>query len=146
MIKPKAVIAGLLATIILGMVNQLLFVLAAAAIGNAHDSYGFFSAYKNELWFVCGMTMYCLTMAAGGAVTALFARTHVALNAALVGTWASITSLAASVGEDEFTAMSILLVVLGMASASIGGMVWERWSASNPGNSVQLGEPNPEHR
>ncbi len=146
MIEHKAVAAGLIATIIIGIANQLFFILAAAAIGNAHDSYGILSSYKHELWFACGMMTYCLTMAIGGAITAWFTCSHVALNAALVGALAGILSLATSVGEDEFTPMSILLVILGTAFAAIGAMAWKRRRSSHVCRTAHFSELNPEHR
>ena len=132
MINWKALIAGFVSTVIIGLINQLVFVLLAAYLGNVGVSISFMSEYKEEIWFVFGMLTYCFSMAAGGFFTGFFANKNEMLHGALAGGLASIISLLSSTTSGELTAMSPLLLVFGVVFGGLGGYFCHRASTQEP--------------
>jgi hypothetical protein len=127
MIDKTALITATIATTLFGLICQLIFILGAAAIGNIDDSYTFFDTYKHEIWFGLALFTHCVTVLAGGALTAFFVYERMALHAGLVGGLSTAISLAMSVGEDQFTSMSIFMLLSGIGLAILGGHAWNRW-------------------
>lgn len=132
MFDRTAIIFGVIATVFIYLIAQLIFILMAAYIGNADGSLAFLATYKHELWFAMGLMTQCVTMFIGGAIVAFAAKSHAVVNAALVGALATCVSLTMSVGEDQFTFMSILMVAIGAGCAALGSIVWDRYTASSP--------------
>lgn len=128
MFDRTAIIFGVIATVFVNLLAQLAFILTAAAIGNADGSLSFLADYKHELWFVLGLLTQCVTMFIGGAITAFAAQVNVVPNAMLVGGLASVISLLMSVGEDQFTPMSLVLVAIGVGCAAVGSIAWRRYA------------------
>jgi hypothetical protein len=132
MFDRTAIIFGVIATVFIHLIAQLIFILTAAYIGNADGNLSFLATYKHELWFALGLLTQCITMFIGGAIVAFAAKSHVVVNAALVGALATCVSMAMSVGEDQFTFMSIMMVVIGAGCAALGSLAWDRYTASSP--------------
>lgn len=128
MLNKTAITTATIITVFFGLICQLAFILGAAAIGNIDDSYTFFDTYKHEIWFGLGLLTHCVTVLVGGAITAFFIYEHMALHAGLVGGLATAISLAMSVGNDQFTSMSIFLILSGIGLAILGGLAWNRWA------------------
>ena len=123
----KAVTAGVLTTIILVLMSQLIFILAAAYIGGAKGDLAFLAQHKETLWLVLALLSFCISMTMGGVATALFSQTNRIRNALIVGAVVSCLSLFASLGSDRLTPSSALLVILGVTFAALGAAAWQRW-------------------
>lgn len=125
MLDRNAIIAGIIVSILVGLIGQLFFVLAAAEIGNAEGE--FFTTYKEQLWFIIGLFSHCITMVISGAVVAFFASEHIPLNAAVAGALGSFVSITFALGAGFFTLMSIFMVAIGTLFAVIGALIWSRY-------------------
>ncbi len=125
----KAISAGVVATIVFWLVSQLVYVLAASAIGiaSAHSEWVFFSDYKEQLWFVTAMMIYCLTMIVGGLITSFLCNDRFVLNASIAGGLTGCLIVATSFGLGQLTMMSVVLVILGFVFAALGGLTWVRF-------------------
>lgn len=128
MISWKALIIGLVVTILVGLFGQAIYVLLASYIGMAASDYAFFSAYKQELWFVFAILVYCLTMAFGGLLTGTIAIQYKVSHAAAVGLLASIASVVSSAESGDVTFMAVVIIVLGTVFSSLGGVFARRVS------------------
>ncbi len=123
----KTLLVGTVATVVITLIFQLLFIVVAIGIGmSSHDSW-FIAAYKKQLWFATALLTHCLSLAAGGLVTVYFAEQRPLLHAAVVGVLASIITLATSMANRDFSLMSGMLVVLGALSATLSaGIICRR--------------------
>lgn len=128
MISWKALIIGLIVTILVGLFGQAIYVLLASYIGMAASDYTFFSTYKQEIWFIFAILVYCLTMAFGGLLTGTIAIQFKVSHAAVVGLLASIASVVSSAESGNITVMAVVIIVLGTLFASIGGFFARRVS------------------
>lgn len=123
MISWKALIIGLVVTILVGLFGQAIYVLIASYIGMAASDYAFFAAYKQEIWFVFAILVYCLTMSFGGLLTGTIATQFKVAHAASVGLLTGIASVISSAENSHITFMAVVMVVLGVIFASIGGIL-----------------------
>lgn len=128
MISWKALIIGLIVTILVGLFGQAIYVLLASYIGMAASDYTFFSTYKQEIWFIFAILVYCLTMAFGGLLTGTIATQFKVSHAAAVGFFASIASVVSSAESGHITFMAVVIIVLGTLFSSIGGVFARRVS------------------
>ncbi|WP_293268466.1 hypothetical protein [Neptunomonas sp.] len=128
MFNLKAFLAGLVTVVIVGLTLQLAYVLIATYISSA-DTDGFFTIYQSELWFVSALTVYSLTMLAGGAVTAFFSSTPGFLTPAVVGLSTSLASLLASSKGDDISWVSAAMVLGSVCFCVLGSkFTWSRIS------------------
>lgn len=129
MISFKALIIGLIVTILVGLFGQAIYVLVASYIGMAASDYAFFSAYKQEIWFVFAILVYCLTMAFGGLLTGTIAIQYKVSHATLVGFLAGVASVTSSAESGDVTFMAVVMVLLGGGFAALGGILARRVSS-----------------
>ena len=126
MISWKALIIGLIVTVLVGLFAQAIYVLLASYIGMAASDYGFVSNYKQELWFIFAILVFCLSMSFGGIVTATIAEHKLVYHAAAVGFMASLASVLSSATSGGLTLMAGVMVVLGVVFAALGGLIIKR--------------------
>ncbi len=126
MVSFKALIVGLIVTILVGLFAQAIYVLLASYIGMAASDYGFVSNYKQELWFIFAILVFCLSMFFGGVVTATIADHKLVYHAAAVGCMASLASILSSATSGGLTLMAGVMVVLGTVFAALGGLIIKR--------------------
>jgi len=126
MVSLKALIVGLVVTVLVGLFAQAIYVLLASYIGMAASDYGFVSSYKQELWFVFAILVFCLSMSFGGIVTATIADHKLVYHAAVVGFMASLASILSSTASGNLTLMAGVMIVLGTVFAALGGVITRR--------------------
>ncbi len=133
MISWKALIIGLIVTIIVGLFGQALYVLLASYIGMAASDYGFVSDYKQEIWFTFAILVFCVTMAFGGLLTGAIAEKKVIAHAFVVGFLASLASIVSSATSGDLTFMGGVMIILGTLFASLGGLMAKRFDETAEG-------------
>lgn len=120
-----AIVVGLIVTLFVGLFNQLIYVLAAAAISRADTGNGFFTTYEEQLWFVSALVVYCFTMLVGGAVTGFIARNRrPILSSAVMGCLAGLLMMASMIGVGYFTWMSAVLLILALLFSGLGAKIY----------------------
>lgn len=137
MITWKALLIGLVVTILVGLFGQAIYVLIASYIGMAASDYAFFSTYKQEIWFIFAIAVYCLTMTFGGLLTATIAREYKVTHALVVGLGAGIASILSSAERGDITFMAVVMVFLGGLFASLGGRFARRVSDQYEGDTSE---------
>lgn len=125
----RAISLGVVATVVVWLISQLIYVLAASAIGiaSAHHEFSFFSDYKEQLWFVTAMMVYCLTMIACGLITSFLCDSRFVLNSTLAGGITGCLILATALGVGELNLKSLLLPIFGFGFAAAGGFIWQKF-------------------
>ena len=131
MINWKAILFGWIATVLAGLINNLIFVLFAAYIANSKST-PFMAEYGDTLAYGLGIFGLFIAMAFGGFVTAFCARERVVVHGAIVGLLASGTSLALSAHTGVLTLMSILFLMLGVVFTVIGCLIWTKSPTYTP--------------
>lgn len=117
----KAIAIGFVATMILELCMQLVYMLIAALIGTYSTSLPVVAQHKETLWLAGAFFSFAITMVLGGAITMMVARTRRLVNPFIVGILVTSVSVAASLGYNELTPKSVLLVCTGALFSILGG-------------------------
>ena len=131
MINWKAIVFGWITTVLAGLINNLIFVLIAAYIGNSR-SIPFFAEYGEPITYTIGILGLFIAMAFGGFVTAFCARERVITHGAIVGLLASITSLALTAHTGVLTLISLLFIIFTALFTIVGCIIWSKCSTYAP--------------
>ena len=121
----KSLIAGSLATLIIGLINLAVFTLSSAYTGTYAANIDFFIAYRSQIYFVFAFVPFCCTMGLGGYVTALMAGQREVLHGAITGTLVGGLSLFSSTSVGDFSLTSVVLIVFSGICGGVGGGVRE---------------------
>lgn len=119
-LKLEAIILGTIVTVVIFLVNQLLFILIAAYSGLSGIEHEFWAQYKDLIWQIMGISTLCISMLLGGMIIRFMIDEHHWQNAFVVG---AITGglFIWSVGDrGELNAMSVFVFLAGAVSCAIG--------------------------
>ena len=125
----KAILPGLLITIIISLFCQLIFTLIASFIGGTHDT-SFIATHKQQLWLFFGFLTLAISMFIGGFTTALFSHGSGLVNAITVGAVAGLLSILVSLTNSSPTLMSLVVLAVGMGFAAWGSRTCDAWAAA----------------
>lgn len=126
MINWKALFAGILVVIVLGLLLQLAFTSVVVAQKELSRSYPEYTAMIDAIPYLVGFGGFFLVMALGGYVTATIALRRVVLNALIVGAVTSGFSLWLSIGSGDIKLRSLIFFALGMVFSVMGALLWRR--------------------
>lgn len=135
----KAITIGFVATMIIGLCIQLVYVLIASWIGLSSASVPAIAEYKEDLWLAGAMISYAITMLICGAITMMAARTRRLINPLIAGALVTVVSVTTSVNYDtEITSKSIVALFAGTLLSILGGHLVRRIASNRmpPGDSA----------
>lgn len=124
----KALIAGSLLTLCIGLINLGVFVLASAYTGSLGADTFLVQNYRDEIYFAFGFVTFCFSMCAGGFVTAFMANRKEVLHGAIVGALVGAFSLFNSTSVGDVSVMSLVLFVFSGLCGGAGGWLCGRAS------------------
>jgi len=127
----KAISAGIVTIIVLGLVNQLVVIMANVGFSSLAKSYEVFSPYINLLTYIVGAIGYFSVMFCGGFVTAGICREKIYRHALIAAVIASSASLWLSLRSDIFTPIALVFLLSGILFTLLGSWVWKN-SRFNP--------------
>ncbi len=127
----KAIIAGIIFTIIILICGQLAYVLLASYIGTATSDYAFIKENVNALWFSLSALTFAICFILGGGVTAILTEHKKLIHAAIVGFVVSISSVLLTANLSDVGYKAAILVILGMVFAALGGLIIKRYDAAD---------------
>ena len=122
----KAITIGFTATLIIGLIIQLVYMLIAALIGAYSVSVPAIAPYKEILWLAGALSSFALTMLIGGAITMMAASTRKLINPLVACMLAGVVSVGITLGDGELTLKSIGIVLLGALFSVLGGHLVRR--------------------
>ncbi len=128
MINWKALAAGILTIVALGLMAQFAFLLTATWITIAQNKQAIEPHIAQTLIYATGFICALTALAPGGYVTAMIAKTKVSIHCAIVGALVTIASLATSPGASHATSFGLIFVIIGIAMTITGGIIWKRRS------------------
>jgi len=120
MIKIDALVLGCLATAIIFLINQLIFILIAAYSGLAGIEDEFWSQYKDLIWQIMGLATLCGSMGLGGMLMRLMVIKHQALHGLIVSSLTSGLFIWSLSDRGELTLMSAVIFLAGAGSGALG--------------------------
>lgn len=130
MINWKALVAGLLAILIIGLITQFAFLLTATWLTVIKNQQEISPQTLQILMYAAGFIFALITMTPGGYITAYISKTKVITHCAIVGALATVISLATSPGAEHATGKGLAFVILGTGMVILGGTLWKWMSKS----------------
>ena len=120
----KALLAGSATIIFLGLLLQLIFLLAATGYTVVIREHPQWQTFGTVLAYALGILGYFIIMSIGGYIAANIARRHVYRHAILIGAMTTGLSLISSIQAGNITLTSISFVVAGIGFTMIGAYFW----------------------
>ncbi|MCP3666603.1 MAG: hypothetical protein GY696_29575 [Gammaproteobacteria bacterium] len=117
----KAVLAGVVTMVILGLLMQMLLIFTPVFYSRIVGDSILHADYKDAVFYTVGILGFVLAAVSGGFVTGFVARKSVYLNAAIAG--AGATGLSLILG-GRFTLVSLLFLTCGVLLALLGAYLW----------------------
>lgn len=122
----KALAAGSITIIFLGLVAQLIFLLLAVYYTELTRSYPELSLPLTILSYILGIAVFFIIMATGGYMAANLAPKLKRLHGILIGIITTGLSLITSLNENGFTLMALVFFVCGTGFAVAGAIIWQK--------------------
>ena len=133
MINWKALVAGILTILILGLVAQFAFLMTATWLTILKNRQDIGAQELQILMYAAGFIFAMITLIPGGYITASISKIKVITHCAVVGLIATTISLATSPGAEHATSKGAIFVILGTGMVMLGGVLWKWWSGrTNP--------------
>jgi hypothetical protein len=124
MINWKALVAGILAILILGLVTQFAFLMTATWFTILKNRQEIGAQELQIMIYSAGFIFALITLIPGGYITAHMSKTKVIAHCAIVGLLATIISLATSPGSEHATVKGAAFIILGTGMVMLGGVLW----------------------
>ena len=125
-ISIKALAAGSIVIIFLGLVAQLGFLLLAVYYTELTQAYPALTTPLIILSYLVGIMAFLLIMSIGGYVAANLAPDLKILHGILIGLLTTGLSLIASLNENGFTLMALLFLACGTTFTVAGVIIWQK--------------------
>lgn len=119
MINIKAITFGTLITVVIFLVNQLIFILAAAYGGMAGEGNEFWMQNKELIWQIMGLVTLAVSMLLGGAAIRFFVEEKQALHGFIVGFIISGLFILSSLYRGDVNLMALFVFVLGTTCVTL---------------------------
>ena len=120
MIDFKALLLGTIATTIIFLTSQLLFILVAAYSGLAGLESAFWTQYKEIIWQGMGIATLCVSMLLGGALIRFMVNYQHALHGFIVGSIISIFFAWSTTGRGDINITGLLVFSAGALCCALG--------------------------
>lgn len=122
----KALAAGSITIIFLGLVAQLIFLLLAVYVTELSRAYPELGTILSILSYIAGTLAYFIIMASGGYVVANLAPSQKLFNGALAGIFTTSLSLISSLNDNGFTLVALVFLMSGTGFTIVGVKIWEK--------------------
>ncbi len=133
MISWKALIAGLAAILIIGLVSQVAFLMTATWLTILKNKQEIGAQNLQILMYTAGFLFASISLIPGGYITAYISKIKTIVHCTIVGILTTIISLATSPGSEHATIKGLVFVVFGTGMVILGGILWKwRSGATNP--------------
>ncbi len=135
MINWKALMAGILAIAVIGLISQFAFLVTATWLTVVKNRQEIEPQSIQTLMYSAGFIFALITTIPSGYITAYVSKTKVVIHCAIVGILATAVSLATSPGAEHATSKGLVFVVLGTGMVMLGGLLWQ-WRSKAANNSL----------
>ncbi len=119
----KAISYAIITIIVLGLVNQLVLIMALVAYGSMARTYPSLVAWTSVFTYGLAASGYFIVMFSGGFISAMSARKYQISNALIASLLGSTVSLYLSLQSEIFTPIALFFLIFGVLSAAYGSQV-----------------------
>ena len=120
MLRIDAIIFGTIATVIIFLINQLMFILVAAYSSLSGIEHEFWAQYKDLIWQVMAISTLCVSMLLGGGLMRWMVDKNFALHGLIVAAITGGLFIWSSGDRGELNIMSLVVFVAGSISGALG--------------------------
>jgi hypothetical protein len=122
----KAILAGSLFIIIVGLLIELTYIFLAVGYNNLTKSYPFLTEVSSCLRYLIGIPVIFLIMFIGGVITADLARQKVLLHCLIVACITIGVMMVTAIENMQMTLSGVVVSLLALVSVLSGGWYWLR--------------------
>jgi len=122
----KAILAGSLFIIVIGLVLQLVFIFAAVGYNELAKMWPDLNDFRIYFRYLLGMPIYILLMFLGGYITAAISKQHVYLNCLIVALITIAITITSALSYSDLTVSGVVVIVLSLLGTLAGGAYWAR--------------------
>ena len=123
----KAISIGVITVLILGLVNQLMLIMAAVGYNSLIEISPAFRPWSQLFTYIVGGLGYFLVMSTAGLMTAMASEKYPYKHAVIAAVSGSSISLYLSLQEEIFTLLALFFIVLGIGFALFGCWLRQRY-------------------
>jgi len=134
----KAISIGVITILILGLVNQLMLIMAAVGYNSLIEISPAFRPWSPLFTYIVGGLGYFLVMSSAGLVTAMASEKHPYKHAVIAAITGSSISLYLSLQEEIFTLLALIFMVLGIGFTLFGCWLRQKYEQKNPKLNLSL--------
>ena len=123
----KAISIGMLSILILGLISQLLLIMAAVGYNSLIKWSEFFVPWSSLFNYFLAFLGIFISMTAGGMITAMVSRRIPCTNAIIAALLGSVLSLYLSLQQEIFTPLALVFLIFALACSILGCRLWFRF-------------------
>ena len=125
----KAILAGTLFIIVVGLLVELAYVFLAVGYNSLATSYPFLNEVSSYFRYLIGIPVIFLVMFVGGVITADIARQKVLLHCLIVACITIGVMMVTAMENIQMTLSGVVVSLLALVSVLSGGWYWLRGTA-----------------
>lgn len=122
----KAILAGSLFIIIVGLLIELAYVFLAVGYNNIAKSYPVLNEISIYFRYIIGIPVIFLIMFIGGIITADLAQKKVLLHCLIVALITIAVMMFTAIEQMQMTLSGLVVTLLSLAATLSGGLYWQR--------------------
>ncbi|MFK5985370.1 MAG: hypothetical protein QM479_08080 [Pseudomonadota bacterium] len=126
----KAISLGFTCIVLLGLLNQLIFIMASVAYNYLLHSFPELIQWEQLFIYATGAICFFIVMASAGFITAMASVKHSCIHSAIAALLGMSFSLYYSLQQEIFTLFALLFVLIGLTFSLIGCHRWVKQSAA----------------
>jgi len=134
----KAIVAGSVFIIIVGLLFQLAYILSAVAYMYVAKSYPFLNDIAVYFKYLIGFPVFFMLMFAGGYITADLSPRQILPNCLLVALITMSLTMLSALSYSEMTVTGVIVLLVAVVSTLTGGWYWQHEQLKKTG---QLNAP-----
>jgi len=122
----KAILAGTLFIIVVGLLVELAYVFLAVGYNSLAKSHPFLNEVSSYFRYLIGIPVIFLVMFVGGVITADIARQKVLLHCLIVACITIGVMMVTAMENMQMTLSGLVVSLLGLVTTLSGGWYWQR--------------------
>ena len=122
----KAIIAGSLFIIVVGLFVELAYIFLAVGYNSLAKSYPFLNVISSYFRYLIGIPVIFLVMFIGGVITADLAQQKVLLHCLIVAGITVGIMILTAMENMQITFSGLVVSLLSLAATVLGGLYWQR--------------------
>lgn len=120
----KAISLGIVTIIILGLVNQLILIMASVGYNSLVNIYPELTAWRQAFTYTISALCYFIVMASAGYITAMASRQYAYLHTTIAALLGMSLSLYLSLQQEIFTLFALFFIIIGLIFSLLGCRYW----------------------